>query len=158
MEVLPLDQFLIRINDSWRLTGRNRRFLRVYSPVSTTVEIKAFHGWRWILLSSQEGNLRHQRPDSPIKVTEDSNGDSTGETSEVEADHEEVEEENIHVPIIPIKSKVPVALHRFKDFNAPRKLESGVLQSRNHLKGSLFVPVSTTFDAEYSIAAVGIIA
>ena len=132
MEVLPHDQFVVRIDGSRRLTRRNRRFLRMYKPVSTSIEAKAFHGWRGNLPSSQEGNVRHQRPDSPVKVTEDSNGANTGETSEVEADHEEVEEEYIPTLIVPIKNKVPLALRRLKDFNAPGKLESGVLQSRNH--------------------------
>ena len=69
MEVLPHDQFVKRIDDSRRLTGRNRKFPRVYSPVSTSIETQAFRGWRGILLSSKEGNVRHQRPDSLIKVT-----------------------------------------------------------------------------------------
>ena len=53
---------------------------------------------------------------------------------------------------------MPLALRRLKYFTAPGKLESGVLQSRNHLNGSLFVSVSTTFDTEYLIAAVGVVA
>ena len=82
------------------------------------------------------------------------NGANTSETSEVEADHEEVEEEHIPGPIVPIK-KVPHALRRLKDSNASRKLDKGVLQSRNHIKWSMSVPVSITLDAESSIAAVG---
>ena len=104
------------------------------NPVSTSIKAKAFHGWHGNLPSLQEGNVRHQRPDSHVKVTEDSNGANTGETSKVEAGHEEVEEEYIPAPIIPIKNKVPLALRRLKDFNAPGKLESGVLQSRNHCR------------------------
>ena len=79
-------------------------------------------------------NVGHQRPDSSVKVTEDSNSANTGETSEVEVDHEAVEEEYIPATIVPTKNKVPLALRRLKDFNAPGKLESGVLQSRNHRK------------------------
>ena len=90
------------IDSSRRLMRWNKRFLRVYNPVSSSIETKAFHGWRGNLPSSQEGNIRHQRHDSPVKVTEDSKGANTGETSEVEADHEEVEEE--HIPIVPIKT------------------------------------------------------
>ena len=67
-------------------------------------------------------------------ITEDSNGANTGKTSEVKADHEEVEEEYIPAPVVPIKNKVPLALCRLKNFNAPGKLESGVLLSRNHRK------------------------
>ena len=134
MEALPHDQFVVRIDGSRRLTRRNRRFLRMYNPVSTSIEAKAFHGWRGNLPSSQEGNVRHQRSDSPVKVTDNSNGANTGDTSEVEADHEEVEEEYIPAPKFPIKKKVPFALRRLKDFNATGKLESGVLQSKNHRK------------------------
>ena len=91
---LPHDQFVVRIDGSRRLTRRNRRFLRMYNPVSTSIEEKAFHGWRGNLPSSQESNVRHQRPDFPVKVTADSNGANTGEISEIEADHETVEEDS----------------------------------------------------------------
>ena len=101
MEVLPNDQFVVRIDGSRRLMRRNKRFLRVYNPVSTSIETKAYHCWGGNLPRYQEGNVRHQRPYSPAKITEDSNGANTGETSETEADHEEVEEE--YIPIIPIK-------------------------------------------------------
>ena len=52
----------------------------------------------------------------------------------VEADREEVEEEHIPAHIVPKTNKVPLALRRLKDFNAPGKLETGVLQSWNHRK------------------------
>ena len=105
-------------------------FLRMYNPASTSIEAKASHCWRGNLPSSQECNVGHQRPDSSVKITEDSNGANTGKTSEVEADHEEVEEEYNPASVVPIKNKVPLALRRLKDFNAPGKLESGVLQPR----------------------------
>ena len=40
MEVLLHDQFIIRIGRS----RRNRRFLRIHSPVSTSIESKSFLG------------------------------------------------------------------------------------------------------------------
>ena len=100
----------------------------MYNPASTSIEAKVSHGWRGNLRSSQECNVGHQRPDSSVKITEDSSSANTGKTSEVEADHEEVEEEYVPAPIVPVKNKVSLALHRLKDFNAPGKLESGVLQ------------------------------
>ena len=106
----------------------------MYNPASKSIEARASHDWRGNLPSSQECNVGHQRPDSSVKITEDSNCANTGKTSEVEADHEEVEEEYIPAPIVPTKNKVPLALRRLKDFNAPGKLESGVLQSRNRRK------------------------
>ena len=124
MEVLPHDQFVVRFDCSQRLTRINRKFLRMYNPASTSIEAKASHGWRGNLPSSQECNVGHQRPDSSVKITEDSNSANTGKTSEVEADHEEVEEEYIPAPIVPIKNKVPLALRRLKDLN----------ENRNHRK------------------------
>ena len=44
MEVLPHDQFVVRIDGLRRLTRRNR-FLRFYNPVSTNTEAKVFNGW-----------------------------------------------------------------------------------------------------------------
>ena len=32
MEILPFDQYIVKVNGSNRLTKRNRRFLRVYEP------------------------------------------------------------------------------------------------------------------------------
>ena len=93
MEVLLHDQFVVRIDGSRRLTRRNRKFLRMYNPASSSIEANASHGWRVNLPSSQECNVGHQRPDSSVKITEDSNGANTGKTSEVEAHHEEVEKE-----------------------------------------------------------------
>ena len=119
MEVLPHDQFVVRIDGSRRLTRRNRKFLRMYNPASTSIEAKASHCWPGNLPSSKECNVGHQRPDSSVKITEDSNGANTGKTSEVEADHEEVEEEYNPASVVPIKNKVPLALRRLKDFNAP---------------------------------------
>ena len=134
MEVLPNDQFVVQIDGSCRLTQGNRKFLRMYNPASTSIEAKASHCWRGNLPSSQECNVGHQRPHSSVKITEDSNGANTGKTREVEANHEEVQEEYNPAPVVPIKDKVPLALRRLKDFNAPGKLESVVLQRRNHRK------------------------
>ena len=97
----------------------------MYNPASTSIEAKASHGWR----SNLPFTGVHQRPYSSVKITEDSNGANTGKTSEVEADHEEVEEEYIPAPVVLLKNKVPLALCRLKDFNAPGKLERGLLLS-----------------------------
>ena len=43
MEVLPYDQFVVRINCPQRLTRRNIRFLKLYNPVSTNIESKVFN-------------------------------------------------------------------------------------------------------------------
>ena len=61
--------------------------------------------WRGNLPSSQECNVGDQRPDYSVKITEDSNGANTGKISEVEADHEEVEEEYIPAPVVQLKIK-----------------------------------------------------
>ena len=41
-----------------------------------------------------------------------------------------------------------------RDFNEPRKLESRIVKSRNHIQRNLLISVSTIFNSEYSIAAV----
>ena len=109
MEVLPHDQFVVRIDGSRRLTRRNRKFLRMYKLASTSIEAKAYHGWRGNLLSSQECNVGHQCPDSTVNITEDFNGANTCKISEVKVDHEEVEKEYITASLVRIKNKVPLA-------------------------------------------------
>ena len=64
MEVLPHDQFIVRIDGLRRLMCRNR-FLRLYNPVSTNTETKVINGWHKYLTSSLKGNVRNQHPDSP---------------------------------------------------------------------------------------------
>ena len=126
MEVLPHDKFVVRIDGSRRLTRRDRRFLRLYNPVSTNIETKVFNGWHKNLSSSNKStNVSHQHDDSSVEVTEDSNGANTDETREIDRDELS---EHIPAPPVPMVNKVPLALRRYKDFNAPGKLESGLLQ------------------------------
>ena len=73
MEVLPHDQFVVRIYESRRLTRRNIRLLRLYNPISTTDDLKAFHGWRRSQPISQKDNVGHQTLDSPSMFSDDSN-------------------------------------------------------------------------------------
>ena len=63
MEVLPDDQFVVRIDGSRRL--------RLYNAISTIIDTKTFHGWRQP--SSQEDNASHQSPDSPSMFSNDLN-------------------------------------------------------------------------------------
>ena len=103
IEVLPHDQYVVRVDGSRRLTRRNRKFLRIYNPASKSIEAKTSRGWSSNLPSSQECNVYHHCPDSSVKITEDTSGVNTGKTSEVEADHEEVEKEYIPAPMVPKK-------------------------------------------------------
>ena len=120
MEVLPqLDQFVVRIDGSRRLTRRNRRFLRLYNPISTSNDTKAFYGWRRDQPSSEEDNESHQSSDSFSMFLHDLNDARTDETDEADGDHNNVEEEHTTAVVVPIKNKVPLALRRLKDFNAP---------------------------------------
>jgi len=80
MEVLPHDQYVVRVDGSRRLTRRNRKFLRMYNPASTSIEAKPSQGWSSNLPRSHECNVNHQRPNSSVKITEDSNGANTGKT------------------------------------------------------------------------------
>ena len=73
MEVLPHDQFVVRIDNSRRLARRNRRFLRLYNSISTNIDAKAYIGWRQDQPSSQEDNVSHQSSDSPSMFSDDSN-------------------------------------------------------------------------------------
>ena len=70
-------------------------------------------------------NVCHRHADSLVEVTKDSNSVNTNETREIGRDKFS---EHTPAPSVPIQSKVSLALHRFKDFYAPGKLESGVLQ------------------------------
>ena len=44
IEMLPHDQFVVRIDGFARLTRKNRRFLRLYNPMSTSIDTKVFNG------------------------------------------------------------------------------------------------------------------
>ena len=87
MEVIPHDQFIVRIDGSRRLTRRNKRFLRLYNPISTSIHMKTFHGSRGNLPSPREGSFDHECPDSLDNVGEHSNSAKTDVPSEVEKVH-----------------------------------------------------------------------
>ena len=112
MEVLPHDQFVVRIDGSQRLM--RRRFLRLYNPVSISIETKVFNGWQKTLPSSPKSNLCHQHADSAVEVTEDSNGANTDLTREIDRDELN---EHIPAPSVPIENKISFAFRRLKDFN-----------------------------------------
>ena len=60
--------------ENWWLTEtrRNRRFLRLYNPISTSIDAKEFYGWRQDQPSAQEDDVSHQSPDSPLMFPDDS--------------------------------------------------------------------------------------
>ena len=43
----------------------------------------------------------------------------TDETNKADGDHNNIEDEHTTAPMVLIKKKVPLALRRLKDFNAP---------------------------------------
>ena len=90
MEVLPHDQLAVTIDGSRRLTRRNRRFLSLYNPISTSIDTKKFHGWRRDQPISREENVSHQSPGSPSMFLDGSNDARTDETNE--DNHNNVEE------------------------------------------------------------------
>ena len=51
--------------------------------------------------------------------SDDSNDARTDEKNKADWDHNNVEEEHTTAPMVAIEKKVPLALHRLKDFNAP---------------------------------------
>ena len=51
--------------------------------------------------------------------SDDSNDARTDETNKADGDHNNIEEEHTTAPMVLIKKKVPLALRRLKDFNAP---------------------------------------
>ena len=83
MEMLPYDQFVDRIDGSRKLNRRNWRFLKLYNPMSTSIDTKAFHGSCGNLPNPTGGSVDHECPDSLDDVGEHSNSANTGEPSEV---------------------------------------------------------------------------
>ena len=109
-EVVPHEQLVFRIDGSPRL---KRRFLRLYNAISTSIDTKAFHGWRRDQPSSREENVIHQSSSSSSMFWDDSNDARTVETNEADGD------EQTTAPIVLIKKYVPLALGRLKDLYAP---------------------------------------
>lgn len=59
----------------------------------TNIKTKTFNSEQRNLSSSTDSNVRHQHPDSPFKVTEDSIGAKTNETIKIYRD-----DLNEHIP------------------------------------------------------------
>ena len=83
MDVLPHYQYVIIIDGLRRLTRRNRGFLRLYNPMSTSIDTKAFYGSCGNLPSPREGSVDHECPDSLDDFCEHSNSTNTDKPSEV---------------------------------------------------------------------------
>ena len=82
MKMLPHDQFVVRIDDSRRLTRINRMFLRLYNPMSTSIDTNVFLGSCGNLPSPCERSVDHECPDSLDDVGEYSNSFNTGKPCE----------------------------------------------------------------------------
>ena len=123
MEMLQHDQFVVRID---RLAWRNRRFLRLYNPMSTSIDTKAFHGSCKNLPSPHGGNVNHECPDSLDDVSEHSSVPILVNQWSGKRAHSHFYD--------PTKNNLPLALHRFRDFNVPGKLKDGMLCKKNGLK------------------------
>ena len=50
--------------------------------------------------------------------SDNSNEARTDETNEADGEHNNVKEEHTTAPMVRIENKVPLTLHRLKDFNA----------------------------------------
>ena len=97
---------MLRIDSSQRLSQRNKRFLRLDKPISTSIDAKAFYGWPRDQPSSQEDNVSHQFPDLLLSMfSDDLNDVRTDKTNEVDGDHKNVEEEQTTTPMVPKKKK-----------------------------------------------------
>ena len=57
MEVHPHDQYINRIDGSQRLTRKNRKFLRLYNPASTSIDSTSFLDSYKSLPSPYERNM-----------------------------------------------------------------------------------------------------
>ena len=93
--------------------------MRLYNPISKNIDTKAFHGWRRNQLSSQEDNVSHQFSDLPSMSSEGSNDARTDETNEADGERKNVKEDHTTASMVLIEKKIPLALRRLKDFNAP---------------------------------------
>ena len=96
---------MLRIDSSQRLSQRNKRFLRLDKPISTSIDAKAFYGWPRDQPSSKEDNVSHQFPDLLLSMFSDDLNDVTDKTNEVDGDHKNVEEEQTTTPMVPKKKK-----------------------------------------------------
>ena len=67
---------------------------------------------------SQEDIISLQFTDSLSMISDNSNEARTDETNEADGEHNNVKEEHTTAPMVRIEKKVPLTLHRLKDFNA----------------------------------------
>ena len=94
--MLSHDQFVVIIDGLRRLTWENRKFLRLYNPMSTSIDTKVFHGSCGNLPSPCEWIIDHECPDF-LLVLVNTPSSNTGEPSEVE---------KVHIPVSMVPTKI----------------------------------------------------
>ena len=68
VECLPHDQYRVKVDGSGRLTLRNRRFLRAYSPSTLSLPTELLHPYQHHNLNRQETSITHY-PTTTMTVT-----------------------------------------------------------------------------------------
>ena len=120
-EVLPFDQYLVKIDGSWRVTRRNRRFLKVYVPVDTPSTPPAI-----------PLNIPSDQMNDPLMEVRDA------VTPQPTVAHEPVEPSSPHERFVTDEAeklsdkpeRLPAALRKLADYNNPGLQETAPIGRR----------------------------
>ena len=118
-EVLPFDKYTVKIDGSWRVTQRNRRFLKASVPASTEIyHHRAPVPESTIPIPNKEVMIRSPRQEVPAASYSDNVIPySPPTTSEKLPNHSPVQQE---------PKRLPLMLRRLQDHNKPGLKESPV--------------------------------
>jgi hypothetical protein len=112
VEVLPHNQYTVKVDGSGRLTKRNRQFLRQYAPATTTIEYPTTTTRSFVDSPVPERDespaVPNDLPDTPDggEIRDDENGnENRGDFEETPKDANE--------------GKLPLAVRRLQSFNKP---------------------------------------
>lgn len=120
-EVLPFDKYTVKVDGSWRVTQRNRRFLKAYTPAATSIDY---------------GNHAYPYPVAGPTVKTTVNPDITVHEPKhvVTEDDKAPHIHNDHSGYIldePKPESVPLAMRRLMNYNKPGLKEAHVPETRS---------------------------
>ena len=119
-EVLPFEQYTLKVDGSWRVTRRNRRFLKAFEPATVTIEPV-----RSTPLSEMTQEIVNSKPldeNNPVLVPLDREPHHT-EPDQPDGGHQVT----VQQPVIDhMNCKPALALRRLQDHNRPGMKEQRV--------------------------------
>ena len=126
-EVLPFDSYTVKIDGSWRVTRRNRRFLKAYTPIDTNI---AFSYPASGPATGKSYSTQNSRPDNIVYDIETPQLSESIPSPVKDVTQSACPPDSGDKGLLRVPKKLPLAVRRLDDFNSPGLKETTVPANR----------------------------